>query len=153
MRREEIRGDRTKLVAMSLILVVASACSGNVFSLEVGNCYDSPEGIDLTSEESADVSDVGIVECSEEHYFEVYHLFDIDGDEYPGEDATGVTAEEGCYDAFAGYVGNSYEESTLDISFLFPTSDSWKGGDREATCSLFDFEGNSLTGSAKNSGW
>jgi hypothetical protein len=62
------------------------------------------------------------------------------------------TAFEQCLDRFAGFVGVDYESSTLDITALYPSSQSWSiQDDREVICAVFEMNGEKLTGSAKDS--
>jgi len=130
------------LLAGALIL---AACSGNVFDLEVGQCFDEPDSLD-------EVSNVEIVDCTEAHDNEVYHLFDLPDGDFPGDIAVGEAAVEGCLGTFEGYVGLDYESSALDIRYLIPTADSWSDGDQEVVCYLVDLNGAQLTGSMKGSG-
>jgi hypothetical protein len=46
-------------------------------------------------------------------------------------------------------VGLPYEESALYVSYLSPTVESWRGGDRELLCLLEAPEGETLTGTAR----
>lgn len=127
--------------------LLATACSeGNVFSLEVGQCFNDPEATD-------EISDVALVDCAEPHNNEVYHLFDIPGDEFPGRSTVSDLATEGCIDAFETFVGASYATSDFGIFPISPTEDSWnRADDREVVCALFDLTTNESTGSARNSG-
>ena len=131
-------------------MVVAMACAGNVFSLEVGDCFND---LDAGFEE---VSDVEIVECSENHDNEVYALSDYPaGDDapYPGRSAVEAHADEFCFDEFEGYVGASYEDSRLDYAFFYPLPAGWEDeGDREIACFLFDFDLIKLSESMRGSG-
>ena len=111
----------------------------DVFSIKVGDCI-------ATSTGDAEVTEVPTVPCSEPHDVEVYHDFEIPGTDYPGEDEIFAQADQGCYDAFAPFVGLSYEESTLDWSYYYPTDGSWAQGDRLISCLIFDPAGTS-TGS------
>ena len=50
-------------------------------------------------------------------------------------------AETGCTDAFADFAGIPYSDSkSLDFSYYYPTSDSWKGGDREILCLIYAYD-------------
>jgi hypothetical protein len=53
---------------------------------------------------------------------------------WPGADTVGERADETCLDAFAGFVGESYDSSELDFVSLSPTEDSWSLGDRGVVC-------------------
>lgn len=139
---------------LSLLLtaaVLASGCSllggGNVFELSVGDCFDDTDGIS-----GGEVSDVPVVECSEPHDNEVFHTFDLDDGDFPGDDAMMTQAEEVCVPAFEEYVGTDYASSRLDIFPITPTEGSWDTGDREIVCALYDVELAKLEGSMKGSG-
>ena len=133
-----------RLAIMLLALAgFATACQGNVFSLEVGQCFDDPDSF-------GEISDVEIVDCSAAHDNEVFHLFDIPGDDFPGSDTVSNLAGEGCSNAFAGYVGTAYQDSDLFLQFLVPSEGSWDQDDREVVCYLYE-PGVRLTGSARNS--
>lgn len=133
---------------LATILVVlaglVTACQGNVFSLEIGQCFDD-------TDETGEVSEVPIVDCDEPHDNEVYHLFDVAGSDYPGDDAVQEQAGEQCLNSFESYVNSAYAESEFYYGWLTPTSGSWDGGDREVVCILFA-DGEQVAGSARNSG-
>lgn len=128
-----------------VLALVASACSGNVFDLEVGQCFDDPPSFD-------EVANVDIVECSEPHDNEIYLAFDLADGSYPGEVSVEETAVQSCLAGFEPFVGQAYETSTLDIGYLFPTSETWQQGDREIVCLVYDLSGTPLTGTVEGSG-
>lgn len=131
-----------RLLLLTSLLVLLAACEGNVFSLEVGTCFD-----DQVQEE---VSDVPVVDCTEPHDNEVYLLADYtDSDTYPGDEGMRAWTEQICYDAFEPFVGAPYETSELDIAFLYPTSDSWDGGDRESICYVWEVDRSQMTGTVR----
>lgn len=137
-----------KRLAALLILIAALATScqaGNVFSLSPGDCFNDPSATD-------EVSDVEIVDCTEPHDNEVYSTFDIPGSDFPGVASVQSSAADGCTDAFDAYVGRDYFSSSLEISALTPTDQSWDQGDREVVCFLFDLNGARLTTSVKGTG-
>ncbi len=134
-----------RIVALLALALVATACSGNVFDLEVGQCFDNPNTFD-------EVANVDIVDCAEPHDNEVYHLFDLADGAFPGDASAGDSAIEGCLATFDGYVGADYAESILDIRYLVPTSDTWSNGDREVVCILYHLNDDKLTGSMRGSG-
>lgn len=118
-----------------------------MFSLEVGNCFN--DGDLATGQE---ISDVPLVECSEPHDNEIFFNYDVPDGDFPGNDALTEIAQENCLAAFEGYVGKDFQTSSLDISWLTPTSDSWDQGDQRINCLLYDLQFAKLTGSAKDSG-
>lgn len=138
---------RRLVILLLAIAGLTTGClgGGNVFSLSAGDCFNDPDTF-------GEVSDVELVDCGDPHDNEVYALFDIAADDYPGDAAVQDEAAEGCLAAFEGYVGRDYQSSSLDISALTPTSESWDQGDKEVVCFLFDLNFEPLPASARNSG-
>lgn len=135
---------RSGLVALVLLTgVLLAACSGNVFDLAVGDCFDDG---DMPIGEVEEVGDVPMVECSEPHDNEVYAVVTVDGEEFPGEQAIQDTADEMCLDAFDGFVGLDYETSALDFGWLVPTADTWADGDRVVACFVYRMDLEKVTG-------
>jgi Septum formation len=119
----------------------------DVFTIKVGDCLN-----DTTT--SGTVTTVPVVACKKPHDTEAFKSIIMTDDSYPGEDATTTRAQNECNDAFTDFAGITYKESkTLDVSFYYPTTDSWDGGDREILCLIFsiDKDGNEVktTGSLK----
>lgn len=134
-----------KHVLASFGLVVLVACGGNVFSLEVGTCFDEPS-------DDTEVSSVPIVECSEPHDREVYFLVDYpasDTDVFPGEGVVDDWTVDQCLGAFDSYVGEPYETSEIAAGFLTPSPESWDDGDRESVCYAFELDETKITGSVQ----
>ncbi|MDQ1138285.1 hypothetical protein QE410_003084 [Microbacterium sp. SORGH_AS 1204] len=59
-------------------------------------------------------------------------------DAYPGDDEVAHSAEAGCVEAFAGFVGLAYDRSALDYVYLSPSRKSWPIGDRSVSCFVTD---------------
>jgi hypothetical protein len=92
------------------------------------------------------------VPCTEPHDNEVYATFDVDYESFPGDDVMAEHAFDECLARFEGFVGTVYEESTLDITTLYPSSQSWsRQGDREVICAVYDMNLDKLTGSVEDS--
>jgi hypothetical protein len=92
-----------------------------VFSAEPGQCFAD-----------ADASEQ--VPCSEPHVAEVFYTYEVDADEFPGEDAFG---EQRCLDMMGAYVGTTYDASGYGVSWLVPSQGTWDElGDREVICML-----------------
>lgn len=124
----------------------------DVFSLAVGDCFDT----DSLTAEPTEVETVPTVDCDELHDYEVYASVMMDDDEFPGEEDTIAQADTECLALFEGFVGTTYEEATtLDVSYLYPTTSSWALGDREILCMVyaFDPDGNleKVSGTLRNS--
>jgi hypothetical protein len=114
----------------------------DVFTMQVGDCFQDTE--------DEVVADVKAVPCAQAHDNEVYHLFALKGETWPGDVEVEQTAEEGCLPAFETYVGSAYEESRLDYSWLTPTQRSWEEkDDRDIVCILYDGNLDRLMGSMK----
>lgn len=116
----------------------------SAFALKVGDCFtDLPIG---------EVESLEAVPCADVHGSEVYHLFDVNLDDYDAA-AIDEQAVNGCLDAFEPYVAASYETSYYDFTYLSPTDDSWNlGGDREVACLVVPYADDTSTGTAKGSG-
>ena len=59
---------------------------------------------------------------------------------------------DACRAKFSTFVGRDYDSSVLDITALYPSTDSWRlQEDREVVCAVYDMNGEKLTGSARGS--
>jgi hypothetical protein len=113
--------------------------------LRVGDCWD-------TKDPAADtVDNVAAKPCAEAHEYEVFFIGSMDDGDYPTEDAFKTYVQTTCVPAFGSYVGKAFDDSALDISWLFPKSDGWSGGDRTVECSVYDPANNKLTASVQGS--
>lgn len=143
---------RISLLVVALA-ALAAACKGNVFSLEVGDCFNDP--VSATSA-GYEVADVPVVGCSESHDNEVYAIANYpasDDAPYPGGHTLDDFAETICNDTFYSYVGTSPEVSSLRMSYIRPTREGWESHrDREVTCLLYHRFGTKLNSSMKGSG-
>ena len=125
---------------------VLTACGTSVLDLEVGQCISSSAAED-------EVSSLPVVECSEPHNGEIFALPQLPDGEFPGDEAVRDSGETLCTGPeFQTYVGIAPEESALSVDILFPSSDTWAGGDREIVCIVADGEADttgSLRGAAR----
>ena len=119
----------------------AANSDADVFSIKVGDCLN-----DATA--SGAVTTAPIVPCSQPHDSEAYKSIIMADGDFPGDDAVTSQADEGCAAAFPDFVGISYDDSHLNISYYYPTSDSWTNGDREILCTVYD-DGVKTTGTLK----
>ncbi len=120
--------------------------------LRAGDCFNGG-GLEALPEdgiagEAALTADV--VPCGRAHQAEVFHLFDIESDSYPGDAAVQERLKE-CVSKFRTFVGRSYQRSQLEIVFLYPSSDTWRLGDREVTCIVVDPDLTEVIGSLAGS--
>lgn len=119
------------------------------FTIRLGDCFDNTRS--LASEDGGEVSSLPGVPCNEPHDNEVYAVFDVDYESFPGDDKMGEIAFKACLDRFEPFVGLAYDTSTLDITALYPSTDSWRlQDDREVVCAVYDVNGGKLTGTAKD---
>jgi hypothetical protein len=138
---------RRWLIAGALIVLGLglTACSKEVSAnnLEVGDCTNE----DL---EGA-VGDVDTVDCDESHTAEVFALFDIEGDDFPGASEITQEATDGCNgDRFEDYVGLPYEESEIFSTYLVPTEETWNDADdRTVICLAVTSDGDATEGSVE----
>ena len=124
-----------------------------VFAMRTGDCFDDPQEIIDAGSATAEFQDVAGVPCSEPHDNEVYAVFDVSFDRFPGEGAMSDVATDECLERFENFVGRSYEESILDVFPIYPTDDSWSRlNDREVVCAVYHIDGDKLTGSKRGSG-
>jgi hypothetical protein len=135
---------RHTALAIGLALSVAGCFGGpgNVFSLDVGDCFDDP------TPESSEVTDVELVGCDSPHDNEVYATFELPDTDFPGPDEVFETALAGCAERFEDLIGAPVGEGDLDATLLAPTEQSWTSrDDREVICYLVDASGAKLEGS------
>ena len=125
---------------------VVEGGQGDVFTVSVGDCLSEAAS-------DGEVTEVPIVPCSEPHDAEIYHDFEIDGTEYPGDDEVTRLADEGCLGAFEDFVGIPYDASKLEVTYYTPTEGSWNDvDDRLVSCMILDPAGpttDSLEGAAR----
>lgn len=104
--------------------------------LEIGDCLPF-----VDYEDTGQIYELPVVPCDQPHTDEVYFIFDVDDEEFPGDDALGETAWDGCASQFDAYVGIAYEDSVLDFYTYQPTETSWaRADDRTVQCILYSYE-------------
>jgi len=119
----------------------------SVFSVKVGECFLSATAV------KTQISKIQQVDCAKPHGEEAYALAHYpagDNATYPGDDAIQKFAEAACAQAFQGYVGVSYLDSSLYDTYLAPSPRSWQDDDRTVDCFITD-AGKPMTGSVKGS--
>lgn len=127
-------------------MILIAACGGggqDVFSIDVGTCFDDQEEEFVTS--------VPEVDCAQPHDNEVFALITYDeSDVYPGRDQMNERGRELCIEQFETYVGLPYAESDLEVFPITPSEDSWNNrDDREIVCALYALDFSKLTGSMR----
>jgi len=123
----------------------------NVFSFQLGDCFSNDAIIGSAAGDGTEVGSVAAVPCDESHDAEVFYLFDVDGGDFPGDDAIQEQVGKGCLGKFDSFVGRAYEESDLEVGALWPTELTWSDGDREIVCYVRSLDGEALEGSMEGS--
>lgn len=122
---------------------VTDTSTDSVFSMQVGDCLNEPEG--------TEVYDVELVPCTEAHDYEVYDEIELEAGDFPSDIDT--QAEEFCLGAFEEFIGVAWEESELDATWFTPTQSGWEqDDDRLIQCIAYDPAGQTtgtLAGAAK----
>jgi len=111
--------------------------------LRIGDCFN------LKDETADTIGEVDAMPCGQAHRYELYHEANMSEGDYPAEAQLAAYAEQECVGAFLSYVGNIYENSTLEVLYFTPTSDAWRSGDRSVQCAAYDPANASITGSLK----
>lgn len=129
-------------------LALLSACTGtSVLNLEVGQCItdETPEGEQVAS--------VPVVDCGEPHVGEIYALPQLPDGEFPGDDSVTASAQTFCAGPeFQNFVGVPFEQTTLGVNFLIPSTETWEEGDREIVCIVGNADQSPATGSLRGAG-
>ncbi|MCX3285233.1 septum formation family protein [Streptomyces sp. NEAU-H22] len=116
-----------------------------VLSLEKGDCFDAPGGLE------GDTYDVDRVPCEGRHDAEVFAVVTLPGGAFPGEGEITDVADEKCYALQDQYAMDTWAmPADVDMYYLLPSRVSWRFGDRAITCFFGDTEaGLKLTGSLR----
>ncbi len=86
------------------------------------------------------------------HDNEIYAQMQMYQPSYPGEQVVLQSAEDYCLAQFPSFVGKSYESSILDVTYIYPTQESWNQvNDREISCAGIDMNLDKLVGTTKGS--
>jgi hypothetical protein len=122
----------------------------SVQNLREGDCFDD-EALLGASEDTTNAVTAQVMPCAEEHHFEIFHVFELSGDSYPGDATVSRLANDGCFSAFDAFVGKPPERSTLQVYFYVPQKRTWSIlGDRTVQCAIASPEG-LVTGTLENS--
>lgn len=131
-------------LALALTAMVG-ACTPPVATANVGQCMN------IDDLRNSEITEITTVDCSTEHDAQAVGKFDLEGEgEFPGQDGIRIDAENGCVSAFSQYVGISYEETILGMTYIMPSTDSWSSGDREILCIAYLKDDTTATESWEN---
>ncbi|MCK8434496.1 DUF4190 domain-containing protein [Streptomyces sp. D2-8] len=114
-------------------------------SLEKGDCFDAPGGLE------GDTYDVDRVPCEGGHDGEVFAVVTLPGGTFPGDAGITDVADEKCYALQDQYAMDTWAmPAEVDVYYLMPSRESWRYGDRAITCVFGNTEANTkLTGSLR----
>ena len=145
--------DEVALAALSGTTTTAGSGINDIANLWDGECFnlaDTP----LDSLEFG--ANVDVVSCDTPHVGEIVGNFfipDAESTAFPGRETVEEVAAENCAVEFENYVGSTYAESALDYWWYFPSEADWDNGLGFVMCTLVDYGGGDLVGSAWQSGW
>lgn len=113
--------------------------------VKVGQCLQVTEALD------AEVAKLPVIDCAQEHTHEIFAAVESTDDVFPGATKLEAFSETACYGAFEGYVGINWLDSSLFITWIYPSLTSWNDeDDREILCVLGAKNASPLTGSMKD---
>jgi hypothetical protein len=116
----------------------------SVFDVQVGDCLELPA-------ESEDIYSVTAVPCAQKHGAEAFARWKLKGEDFPGDKRVIRTADAGCSQRFATFVGRPLEKSRLEVMMVYPTRTSWNfQDDRSVICLITPPEGRQVTGTLRN---
>jgi len=139
------------VVLIGAFAISLGACQNTVSgsALKVGDCYNNTNTTDV---EGNAIESHALVECAQPHDEEVFSVFDYpSASAFPGYEQIGTVEQTRCQTDFQTYVGVTWEQSTLVISYDSPDQNTWASGDHAIHCLLADASGSKLTGSARGS--
>ncbi len=126
-----------------------STSSVSVFDVKIGQCFNPPKDV------QAELANLTAIDCQQPHSQEAYALLPyrpaagVVGSGYPGSDTLSGFADGACAQAFQGYDGISYLDSSLYFTYLLPSARSWEQSDDHAVLCLIVTTGQPLTSSVK----
>jgi hypothetical protein len=100
----------------------------NVFSLDVGDCFNNPSGAQT-------VNTVTAIPCDQPHNAQIYAKFRLTGPDsgYPGAAAVAQMARNGC-NARIGSINKSMTNGAMTVRILLPEEAAWLSGRRTVSC-------------------
>lgn len=122
----------------------------SAFDIELGDCFDDP-ALSGVGEGEIESKEVSAIPCEQPHEFEVYHVFDLPGDDFPGADEVIAAADQGCTQEFEPFVGRSFRRSVLESYSYYPQESSWRLQDDRMVVCVIDDPDARTTGSLRDS--
>lgn len=162
MQRRRSSAARLALVTAAVLMLTGCSFfedddgpgeSVSTFELKSGSCVVPPDEVE------AELAELQVVPCEQPHTQETYAVLPYSGGTeqsraarapYPGDAALKTFADGACAEAYEGYVGTAYSDSSLFFTYLLPSPRSWQANDRKVVC-LITTTGDRLTSSVKGS--
>jgi hypothetical protein len=116
----------------------------------IGECFDP-----ILQRGTESLLAMRIWDCDEPHLAELLGIDQIDepaSARWPGNATIDREAEAICRDIFLEYVGVSFEESSVSMTFTPPNPESWATGDRDVWCFADTTRASPFTSSVRNLG-
>jgi hypothetical protein len=139
------------VLAASTDGATAATSAVSVWDLEIADCFDSAA---MSGAADVELAFVDVADCDDPHEFQVIDELAYPADRdarYPG-DALEDFALDRCVAGFDKAVGTPFMESSLDVVTMWPSAESWKGGDRTIACIAVRVDGDVLIGDVLGSG-
>jgi hypothetical protein len=103
-----------------------------VYELATGTCFLLPP---VRTADELDLDDkVELVDCGTDFNGQLFGSGELPDGPNPGDEQANTMALDICNQLFAGFVGLSFDESTLDYIYWAPTETSWTNGNRRYAC-------------------
>jgi hypothetical protein len=129
------------------IFLVATNGFTSSSSYTAGDCVKVSDGADdqLDSEVAPTLPTVA---CAEPHNGEVIAAKDLPTGAYPGLEQVQQDTEVYCRSEFESFVGLPFDDSELNMFFVYPEEQGWGLGDHQIACVVVDAE--DVTGSLRD---
>jgi hypothetical protein len=115
----------------------------SVNDLRVGDCFD------LADPNASAVEKTAAKPCTESHQYEIFFEDKMPDGAFPDSSVVKTWVQANCLPAFATYVGQTYDNSKLEVSWFRPNSEGWSSGDHVVQCTVYDPNNSLLTASLK----
>jgi hypothetical protein len=128
------------IVCLAMV-VVLGACSAQKDGSPAPSPTAEPAGLVLgqcvrLAGDTPQSPSLDTVDCTSPHHGEVVladeQFFEVD--ELPTQDQVAAAGDAACAQALQIYAGPAGQESGLQMSYTYPTQETWEQGDRHLTC-------------------
>lgn len=128
------------LVGSSLANLAQLGTRTPIEDVAIGQCFNGIQSTDF--QDNREVSTgmlfgVEVVDCAQEHEAELIGRTTWPrerGNDFPGDEEVETFAFNECLHIFETYVGRSYFDSRLEMTYTFPRLASWNAGSRGVEC-------------------